>query len=1273
MKISRPRQRASSSYAKAVVGFFVVAAALLSAGHSDASTTIYVYGDSTCTEVQALPSALCPDLATLDSVHGIEFFRYVPGATDPGYEDIQYVYTNGIMALHGGTQAAVEAKLDALSTMLAEDQDNVYGAPQSDIALLYDVSRYTNAFPYPYGDSYYSSNGGGNMHFVGGTGPANYNHIDIVITTPAEATTLKSVSCMGVVNPVYGDEYFSIQNFPSDAGEPSFNKRNGVVIRSLPESASDVGYSVLMHELGHLFDLGVGRPKSSVHWEFAAEFGRSMVKLPFSDISGGHEYPYHSSYDYAVELNDDLGSAVRFQGQVWLNYLAEQGLMGTPTDVLDDFYKEYFAPVDGRLPYLDFLGLSQTLTATMFDDADVFPTFQNEDGSAKTGEERAEQLFQDFAIALIANDPSVKAGQWSFPLYYEPTDALPVFQDNGGTPNTGSVPPEFTVDNTSNYQQVVVKSGTITLPSDGSPLTLQMFPWSMEVLDFDIAADAAGTGAPRVLQVRITGDAPLGEDSTSPFSPGAPYQQTLSAAVVFFGDTGGDEFYDAREDVMGVEIVPVDLSGSVPTVEVNVPVYSGVRKAVVALTMGERNMVSAGRWDPSRWQPWPYRFEYELNDASVLLDADISLLDVSGTAGLQNSTKAYAATFKDYVAGDPGFSVSFDTGATKHYRRYGFFTGIPQHSNEAIGQGFSNTTSERGMSVADYDGDSDLDIFVAHEVSPRLYEKRTGTPPYVDVAGSVAVDGTTFYLATLDSWSGAWGDYDGDGHSDLYITRADAPSTGNRHTYLSIDGQGAKDVLLHNRGYAGVGFDDVTATSGVYDVVSETISASWADVDNDRDLDLFVCWLGGLESGMTLGWSPLYVNNGDGTFTDQSFVAGSAGSSPSPEFPRLGYVNAVAWPDMNNDGYVDIALARENDTGTGNTQNVLVCINKGDADPGSLIDEPAGRPNSTEPMSDLRVADLDNNTVADLIYSPTGSATEHVYMGYASEAGTVWIEQAGTLGLTGTPGGTLLAADLNDDGDTDLFLGDSYWKTKAADGSETNGNNYLKVGLQNNSRLGGTWNSGNAFEGVGARVLLECPATGVLPALTKTFMVDGGSGRGGQEDRLLTIGLGTRDSGTLTVFWPDGATTVREFTNADINNVSSPIDLADVHAPGLVGSTVTGYTQPNPDGTMNWVFEWKTDHTIDESLDKIVVRAKAGKFGVPPLCQMTETTLRPTTYKVDHTVVASGTRLLHKMAWEDQNCNAPCTYTFDVYSTFNGDVDSKLVTQLSVPVCVQQQ
>jgi len=87
-------------------------------------------------------------------------------------------------------------------------------------------------------------------------------------------------------------------------------------------------------------------------------------------------------------------------------------------------------------------------------------------------------------------------------------------------------------------------------------------------------------------------------------------------------------------------------------------------------------------------------------------------------------------------------------------------------------------------------------------------------------------------------------------------------------------------------------FTDVTQASGLSDVVTRTQTATWADIDNDGYLDLFV--------GNENAPSQLFRNKGDGTFEDISHAAG---------IDQTAYTKGVTAADYDNDGYADFYVS----------------------------------------------------------------------------------------------------------------------------------------------------------------------------------------------------------------------------------------------------------------------------------------------------------------------------------------------------------------------------
>ncbi len=218
--------------------------------------------------------------------------------------------------------------------------------------------------------------------------------------------------------------------------------------------------------------------------------------------------------------------------------------------------------------------------------------------------------------------------------------------------------------------------------------------------------------------------------------------------------------------------------------------------------------------------------------------------------------------------------------------------------------GVQNDRWGYGCSIADYDNDGWPDIFVNNYGKNRLYHNNhDGT--FTDVAEKAGV--------TLGNWSpgSAWGDYDGDGLLDLYVTgyvhfdRENLPISGSSavgNAFCQYRGEavncgprgllGEPDHLFHNNGDGT--FTDVTIKTGVEDKDRYYgFTAIFVSLKGDGKPDLVV----GNDSEPNF----LYLNKGDGTFEDDSYVSGFALNKDGREIASMG----IAAGDYENNGLVD--------------------------------------------------------------------------------------------------------------------------------------------------------------------------------------------------------------------------------------------------------------------------------------------------------------------------------------------------------------------------------
>ena len=224
-----------------------------------------------------------------------------------------------------------------------------------------------------------------------------------------------------------------------------------------------------------------------------------------------------------------------------------------------------------------------------------------------------------------------------------------------------------------------------------------------------------------------------------------------------------------------------------------------------------------------------------------------------------------------------------DGGASRLFRNNGdwTFTDVAQSAGVS-----SDGLNSRIPTWGDFDGDGDLDLFVSLGAKNSPLVKFDDVPyePQSSILYQNNGDGTftnvtqTAGLYFEGDWvTGNWGDYDNDGYLDLHIVTGTPP-----YPYL----------LFHNEGDGT--FINVTESAGVLDYGRGRGSA-WGDWDGDGDLDLFVT-----NNGRE---NRLYQNNEDGTFVN---VASSLGLTEATDS------RSASWMDYDADGDLDLFIASQN-------------------------------------------------------------------------------------------------------------------------------------------------------------------------------------------------------------------------------------------------------------------------------------------------------------------------------------------------------------------------
>jgi hypothetical protein len=468
-----------------------------------------------------------------------------------------------------------------------------------------------------------------------------------------------------------------------------------------------------------------------------------------------------------------------------------------------------------------------------------------------------------------------------------------------------------------------------------------------------------------------------------------------------------------------------------------------------------------------------------------------------------------------------------------------------------------DTAAWQGVSLGDYDGDGNLDIFVSE---PPF--QGGGLAPTLNLLFKGNGDGTWNYVSDTAGLVTArdygecsfFVDYDNDGQLDIFVKNI--PNT---------VGETAANVLYHNNGDGT--FTEVDGAAGLADAthgVTEGTIVSFADYNNDGFMDVAFSGNGTAEA--------LYRNNGDGTFTDVSVTAGL-----TPKVNSQG----IAWGDYDNDGLLDLYISRGSANGTGNQNNSLY-RNNGDGT-FTEVTAQAGVDDGTDTWAAVW-GDYDNDGFLDLFVARPGTGQigpGNANILYHNNGDGTFTDVAAQEGVALEDGlitsAHKLAAwgDYNDDGFLDLVVkdgigphletGDAFMGLHYLFKNNGGPNHYIKLnltGVQSNRR------------GIGARVT-------VIHDGAIAFRENNGGGGGewaSQGDGPLHFGIGSSETATVRITWPSGIVDILPSVGANTflsitegtspapvrsQNISTRLQVQTGDKIGIGGFIVTGTAPKN--------------------------------------------------------------------------------------------------------------
>jgi hypothetical protein len=240
----------------------------------------------------------------------------------------------------------------------------------------------------------------------------------------------------------------------------------------------------------------------------------------------------------------------------------------------------------------------------------------------------------------------------------------------------------------------------------------------------------------------------------------------------------------------------------------------------------------------------------------------------------------------------PGHAGHRSTLALYHNNHDGTFTDVTAKA------GLDVQMYGLGVAIGDYNNDGYDDIFVTCLGQSHLF-RNNGNGTFTDVTKQAGLWGPNEF-----STSAGWVDYDRDGHLDLVVANYVQWSPTN-DIYCTLDGktksfctpesyQGTSVRLWHNRGDGT--FEDATAKAGLLDPTSKSLGVAILDANQDGWPDILI-------SNDTQP-NKLYMNNGNGTFTEKGVSAGVAYSEDGIARAGMG-VDAA---DYDRSGYPSVLV-----------------------------------------------------------------------------------------------------------------------------------------------------------------------------------------------------------------------------------------------------------------------------------------------------------------------------------------------------------------------------
>ena len=412
-----------------------------------------------------------------------------------------------------------------------------------------------------------------------------------------------------------------------------------------------------------------------------------------------------------------------------------------------------------------------------------------------------------------------------------------------------------------------------------------------------------------------------------------------------------------------------------------------------------------------------------------------------------------------------------------------------------------------GVAVGYYNNDGYPDLLITCVGQNRLF-RNTGRGTFIDVTKSSGLGGRQAL-----STSALWFDFDRDGRLDLFVCNY-VKWSAEHDVFCSLDGKhksyctpeayrGETCWLFHNRGNGT--FEDVTATSGIFDSSSKSLGVAMLDYDHDAWPDLLV----------TNDTQPnkLYRNQRNGTFKDVAVDAGIAFSAEGRARAGMG----VDVADFDDSGNSAVAITNFDNEMTG-----LYRLSGGGGYVDVALQSGIGLASKDKLGFGCAFLDINLDGALDLavVNGHIDDTVRKVGAGYAqppqlflNDGSEKFVDVAAEAGAgfsQAKVGRGLAYGDFDRDGDLDLLITTNNGPAYLYRNDQTARNRSVRI------QLIGTKSNRDAI-GASVKILY---GTAVQSRLVKS-----GSSYLSQSELPLTFGVGKRDRvDRLVIEWPSGRT-----------------------------------------------------------------------------------------------------------------------------------------------------